>query len=326
MLYAIVQSPYLLNVGTNGKTLLQGVYESTNGDPNGPWTKIATVEQAGVQRLGAERFSGSARDYGPGIQAWYNQFLVVDPANKDHVYLGLEEVYETPERGRRLEHHRARTGTSASSCFSYSPFEGTCNHNQAHSDQHAAVIAGGKLYVGNDGGVYARPLTDHAVGDWANLNAHLDVLQYYAAQGSARLDHLRRPAGQRQQQGLPDHRDRGQDDHGNTITVSSVQVFGGDGGYTLVDPANSNNVITEYTELTALKSTDGGSQLALHRAVRPRPALHRSDHHGPHQPDPPRGRRRDRVELRGRRRAARPAWTRTSSTPARRSAETQPPR
>ena len=35
-------------------------------------------------------------------------------------------------------------------------------------------------------------------------------------------------------------------------------MFGGDGGYTLVDPANSNNVITEYTGLTALKSTDGG--------------------------------------------------------------------
>jgi photosystem II stability/assembly factor-like uncharacterized protein len=41
--------------------------------------------------------------------------------------------------------------------------------------------------------------------------------------------------------------------------VSSVQVVGGDGGYTLVDPHNSNNVITEYTGLTALKSTDGGA-------------------------------------------------------------------
>ena len=48
------------------------------------------------------------------------------------------------------------------------------------------------------------------------------------------------------------------DDRGNPISVSSVQVFGGDGGYTLVDPDNSNNVITEYTGLTALKSTDGG--------------------------------------------------------------------
>jgi photosystem II stability/assembly factor-like uncharacterized protein len=40
-------------------------------------------------------------------------------------------------------------------------------------------------------------------------------------------------------------------------------VFGGDGGYTLVDPSNSNNVITEYTGLTALKSTDGGANWHL---------------------------------------------------------------
>src|SRR6478672_3217816 len=48
--YAIVQSPYLLNVGTNGKTVLQGIYESKNGDPAGPWTKIATsskLQQSG---------------------------------------------------------------------------------------------------------------------------------------------------------------------------------------------------------------------------------------------------------------------------------------
>ena len=38
-----------------------------------------------------------------------------------------------------------------------------------------------------------------------------------------------------------------------------MQVFGGDGGYTLVDPTNSNDVITEYTGLAAAKSTDGGA-------------------------------------------------------------------
>src|SRR5499427_7784377 len=43
--YAIVQSPQLLNVGTNGHTLLQGVYESKNGDPNGPWNKIADANK-----------------------------------------------------------------------------------------------------------------------------------------------------------------------------------------------------------------------------------------------------------------------------------------
>src|SRR5262245_31079207 len=96
--YAIVQSPQLLNVGTNGKTLLQGVYESKNGDPAGPWTKIA--DSSKLQQSGsAQKVQRIGKGYGPGIQAWYNQFLAVDPGNKDHVYVGLEEVYESLNGG-----------------------------------------------------------------------------------------------------------------------------------------------------------------------------------------------------------------------------------
>ncbi|HEX9043322.1 MAG TPA: sialidase family protein [Trebonia sp.] len=254
--YAIVQSPYLLNVGTNGHTLLQGVYESANGDPNGPWTKIA--DSSKLASSGSAQFIPRiGTGYQPGVQAWYNQFLAVDPANKDHLYLGLEEVYET-QNGGSSWNTIAPYWNFGFKCFSYTPFEGTCNHNQAHSDQHAAIIAGGKLYVGNDGGVYARALTDHAVGDWTDLNQHLDALQYYGAQGSG--DSVIYG-------GLQDNGSNKVfttptsvlDDNGKPINVSSVQVFGGDGGYTIVDPANSKDVITEYTGLTALKSTDGGA-------------------------------------------------------------------
>ncbi|WP_460934869.1 WD40/YVTN/BNR-like repeat-containing protein [Phycicoccus ginsengisoli] len=254
--YAIVQSPYLLNVGTNSKTLLQGVYESANGDPNGPWTKVATSSKL-ASSGSAQTISRIGKGYGPGVQAWYNQFLAVDPANKNHVYVGLEEVYETRDAGAGW----TTVGpywNFGFSCFSYTPFEGTCNHDQSHSDQHAAVIADGKLYVGNDGGVYARSLTDHAVGDWANLNAHLDVLQYYGAQGSGDSTIYGGMQDNGSNKVFPTT-GTVLDDRGQPIDVSSVQVFGGDGGYTLVDPADSRNVITEYTDLTALKSTDGGA-------------------------------------------------------------------
>jgi hypothetical protein len=254
--YAVVQSPQLLNVGTNGKTLLQGVYESKNGNPNGPWTKIA--DSSKLQQSGsAQKISRIGKGYGPGIQAWYNQFLAVDPNNENHVYLGLEEVYETLNAGANWK-TIAPYWNFGFKCFSYTPFEGTCDHNQAHSDQHAALIAGGKLYIGNDGGVYSRSLTNHAVGEWTDLNQTMDALQYYGAQGSGDGTIY----GGMQDNGsnkvfttptaVPD-------DNGNPTKVSSVQVFGGDGGYTLVDPNNSNDVITEYTGLTALKSTDGGA-------------------------------------------------------------------
>jgi hypothetical protein len=253
-LYAIAQSPQLLNVGTNGKTLLQGVYESNQG-PQGPWTKIATAEK--LQASGsAQKLQRIGKGYAPGVQAWYNQFLAVDPTNKDHVYLGLEEVYESQNDGATWN-TIAPYWNFGFSCFSYNPFEGTCNHDQAHSDQHAAVISNGTLYIGNDGGVYSKSTSDHSTGNWNDLNAHLDALQYYSAAGSGDSNIYG---------GLQDNGSNRvfpttgvvPDDNSNPITVSSVQIFGGDGGYTLVDPNNSQNVITEYTGLTALKSTDGG--------------------------------------------------------------------
>jgi hypothetical protein len=94
------------------------------------------------------------------------------------------------------------------------------------------------------------------------LNAHLDALQYYGAQGSGDSTIY----GGMQDNGSAKVFTKPTavlDDTSNPINVSSVQVFGGDGGYTLVDPKSSNNVITEYTGLTALKSTDGGANWHL---------------------------------------------------------------
>jgi len=113
--------------------------------------------------------------YGVGIQAWYNQDLAVDPANPSHVYAGLEEVFdstnaarpgwrqpvlELPLRLRRDEH--------------------VPEHDAP--DQHAMMITDGKIVIGNDGGVYSRPLTDDAEdGNWTDLNTTLHNLQFYDA-------------------------------------------------------------------------------------------------------------------------------------------------
>ena len=264
--YAIVQSPILLNDGTNGKTLLQGVYTSNNGDPAGPWTKIATSEKL-QSSDSAQAINRNGKGFGPGVQAWYNQFLAVDPKDSNHLYLGLEEVYETLNGGAGWN-TIGRYWNFGFTCFSYNPFEGTCNHQQAHSDQHAALISGGKLYIGNDGGVYSRELTDHAQGDWADLNMHLDALQYYGAQGSGdgNIYGGMQDNGSNEVFTAPTTI---KDDTHHDITVSSVQVFGGDGGYTLVDPKNSMNVMTEYVGLTVLNSTDGGAN--WHFVVPPDP-------------------------------------------------------
>ena len=42
--------------------------------------------------------------YEPGVQAWYNQSIIVDPANPNHLFVGLEEEYQSFNAGADMEH------------------------------------------------------------------------------------------------------------------------------------------------------------------------------------------------------------------------------
>ncbi len=239
-LTALVQSSALYNHPSAdfGGTQLMGVFTAPGGSPAGPWNTIAEW-----RKLAA---SGSAlkllRGYAPGVQAWYNQFLAVDPADKNHIYLGLEEVFETTDGG-----------TSWHAVGPYWNFSLPCAAGgldscppTTHPDQHAVMFAGGRVYVGNDGGVYSRPLRN-ATG-WANHNAALRTLQYYyAAAGQVK-------GGLAIWGGLQDN--------GESLLLpgarTMVSPFGGDGGDTLVDPANGDRAVVEYVGLDMALTTNGG--------------------------------------------------------------------
>src|SRR6202021_3750781 len=95
-LSSVIESPSALAAGA--ESVLQGIFVSS-GSPaslTGPWTKIA--DEATLAASGSALAVGSG--YGVGIQAWYNQDLAVDPANPDHVYIGLEEVFESTNAGQ----------------------------------------------------------------------------------------------------------------------------------------------------------------------------------------------------------------------------------
>ena len=167
-LYAINQSPTLYNqlTGTKASTrYLDGIYVSNNGSPAGPWNKIADSTKLANSGSALKQSIGG-KGYGPGVQAWYNQFLAVDPTNAEPRLRGprggLRDHRTAARRGRRS----ARTGTSTSPCWrpdSLYPPNGNVGCPQTtHSDQHSVAFGtvGGKPYVfvGNDGGVYRRPL------------------------------------------------------------------------------------------------------------------------------------------------------------------------
>jgi photosystem II stability/assembly factor-like uncharacterized protein len=264
-LYVINQSPKKLNKGGMQNTYLDGIYVSDSG-LLGPWNKIASADKLGATATGSALANKNGQGYSPGIQSWYNQFITVDPADANHVVVGLEEVYETTDGGSNWK----TIGPYWNFYFkcwapdSLYPPEATANRCPltTHSDQHAVAI--GKvngvstLFVGNDGGAYSRALkgpvnTNGNATDWKSLNdGSIDALQYYyVGVGTLQPDDAQRP-----DLGLGDNVlvSGGLQDNGGSLlrpgAGKMVSNFGGDGGDVLVDPNDGCNIVQEYVYLT----------------------------------------------------------------------------
>jgi hypothetical protein len=238
-LYAVVQDT------RSGDLRGQGVYASRFG-PVGPWTRIADVDEL----AGSDSAQGTAASgFYPGIQATYNQYVLADPADAQHVYVGLEEVYETTNGGRTWK-----------TIGPYWNFEISCEEVRrnpydcpptTHPDQHAAMIYQGQFWAGNDGGVWRRPLTWHDRGQWTNLNATIHTTQNYSIDVG--------PVGS----GLAYW--GGLQDNGESYTRTDMreveQAFTGDGGDTIVDPRNGGRAVEEYVFLDMFLTTDAAATL-----------------------------------------------------------------
>lgn len=233
-LYAVVED------SVNVSLLGQGVFVSASGSPTGPWRKLA-----GSQSLA---HSGSALGeppgYFPGVQAWYNQYVHVDPTNPKHVYLGLEEVFETTDGGKTWF-----------AIGAYWDFDIKCATDvytcppTTHPDQHALAIADdGQVYAGNDGGVWRRSITEHGRRGWVNLNSTLHTLQYYSVAIGATA------GGDDIWGGLQDNGET----YDSPKSGALLQVFTGDGGDTIVDPKNGAAAVVEYVYAAQALTTDAG--------------------------------------------------------------------
>lgn len=236
-LYAVIESPAMLLAGDS--TVLQGIFVSANGNPSGPWTLVANSTKLCNSGSGLTCPS----TYQPGVQAWYNQSVLVDPANPNHVVVGLEEEYQSFNAGQ--------TWTTISPYWNYDfacDATGTCPLT-THPDQHAVALDGNTLYIGNDGGVYSRNFQSHGPrGGWSDLNKTIHTLQYYDAEAG----HL--GAGLAEWGGLQDNGTTLLRTHGGqTLTPA-----GGDGGYVIVNPNNANDAVGEYVDMNPYLTTDGG--------------------------------------------------------------------
>jgi photosystem II stability/assembly factor-like uncharacterized protein len=237
-LYTVVESIRRYNL--NPESALMGVFVSSSGSIKGPWKLKADYAKLAKSPGSALKLG---QGYAPGIQIWYNQFIGVDPADPDHVYMGLEEVYETTDGG-----------TSWTTIGPYWNFGLPCSADgqidtcppTTHSDQHVVAFSADQVWVGNDGGIYSRDLQN--ADGWENHNEHLRTLQYYYG-GVGEVDGGLAYSG-------------GLQDNGGALLLpgeaTMVSPFGGDGGDVIVDPDNGLRIVHEYVGLDMWSTTNGG--------------------------------------------------------------------
>ncbi|MCU1588924.1 MAG: glycosyl hydrolase [Frankiales bacterium] len=255
-LYAVVESTVLVNKA-GADTALAGVYVSNSGDVAGPYSQIANTTKL-ANSGSAMKQTTIGKGYGPGIQAWYNRFVQVDPANSQHVYVGLEEVYESFNGGSTWS-AAGRYWNFGLSCWSYLDSQNTCDGNVVHPDQHSVAIGNGKVYVGNDGGLYSRSLSQGA-SSWRSLSksGQLGTLQYYSV-GVGTV-----PGGVAVWGGLQDN---GHSLLTPAVPDQMVSPFGGDGGDQIVDPDHGCRAVGEYVNLDVEFTTNCGQSDGSTRAI-----------------------------------------------------------
>ena len=279
--YAIVQDAKLFTSGKVGgldvpdgdtglsatPTYLNGVYVSD--DFGQSWKVMTDTQQILLPTSGSTLAQLTPLGFGPGIQSWYNEWIAPDPTRQQggvptRLVFGLEEIYEnrlpTPQDGRSdfrvIGPYNATGGpcllviaTPACSQASGS----NPNRFTTHPDQHAGIFIpeadGVRLLAGNDGGNYTQrtsgPLEDFSQAGFGRgdnegfhtllpygVAASRDGVVYAGLQDNGEMKIL--PGGRQ------------------------VEVYGGDGVFTQVEPRNSKIAYEEVPEAGISVTTDGG--------------------------------------------------------------------
>jgi hypothetical protein len=295
-LYAVVQDAVYLRNGapaidapeTEGlldlPTVLDGVYVSS--DFGTTWVKMADgVELQDPTTGSALAVTAQAlANIGPGVQAWYNDFIVPDPTRQDPVLgiptrliFGLEEVWQNkvtsvpqnaPSRFTVIGRY-----FSGDTCLflEVQPcptddgdiLEATTT---THPDQHAAIFipqtgGGAKLVVGNDGGVYTQTVgpgdefqnSNWGVGSNRGFNTLLPYHAVIANDGTVWMG--LQDNGTAKIQDAPDA-------NGTIQPQRQIEAAGGDGFFVAVDPNDSDTAYSETPQAAMSATTDGGQTWA----------------------------------------------------------------
>jgi photosystem II stability/assembly factor-like uncharacterized protein len=165
-----------------------------------------------------------------GSQGWYDNAVTIHPTDPNIVVVGGLDLYVSTTGGTGLV-QRSSWSTSNS-------------QNMTHADIHRLAYNGTNLFCMSDGGVYKS--TNNGT-NWVDLNRDISTLQYQSADYDITNT-------QKLQGGT-------QDNNKMTSTNGGVdwdQRTTGDGGYTIVDPVNTNFVYGQYVNGSVQRSNNSG--------------------------------------------------------------------
>jgi hypothetical protein len=271
------------------RTYVDGMYATY--DFGGSWTKIMDWSQLQQAGTGSALLANTSVGYGPGVQAWYNLWVLPDPtASKNdpvlgktiptRVAFGLEEVWENNQTAETVasnpltlpyqsqapanwvtigRYWNACAGLNVSTPLFCNP---TLNSSATelpgtttHPDQHAAV------FVPDSSGGGETLWIGSDGGAW---NQHI------ASGGDFDNAHWGEGlnVGINSQQAYDAEMSadgtvvEGLQDNGQMLVQPSgaeSEIMGGDAFFTTIDPGNSKNILEEYTYGATSVSTDGGN-------------------------------------------------------------------
>lgn len=229
VVYGIMAARIRNDEDTGFVTGLGEIVKTTNGGKS--WAATAKNPEDKSDRTIPES------DFTRG-QAWYDLIIQISPANENHIYAGGINTFKSLNGGD--------TWTKITSWSDF--YDSTVSY--AHADQHNIIFRQNhpnELLVANDGGIqYAPdltqvppPLSENSYNEGFEIrNKNFNITQYY----SAAIDPIN-PNGF-----LGGTQDNGTQHLTSPGLGSSVQVSGGDGGFSFIDQ-------------TAFNETDGVYQI-----------------------------------------------------------------
>ena len=208
---------YIYALIADANEAFMGVYRSTDGGTS--FTEMINGDEKNL--LG---YADDGND--DASQAFYDLAIAVSQEDRDKVYTGGINVWQSTDGGYNWSSYSKWYHTGDNSVYS-------------HADIHSLDFYGNTLFCGSDGGIFKNTNNE----GWEDISIGLNICEIYKMSSSHNGNMI----------------SIGCQDNGTNLYNSYWKhIRGADGMETIIDYSNSNNVYCSIYYATIYKSTSGG--------------------------------------------------------------------